>query len=79
MKKVFLASAVALTAFAGAASAMGAASAYEGTIKQFAPEADLSGYSDAAIAHIVSAITEGNDDTFVQTQAQVRSLLKNLN
>ena len=79
MKNVFLASAVALTAFAGAASAMGAASAYEGTIKQFAPEADLSGYSDAAIAHIVNTINDDGDDSFVQTQAQVRSLLKNLN
>ncbi|MFY0595466.1 MAG: hypothetical protein JXQ85_03440 [Cognatishimia sp.] len=79
MKNVFLASAVALTAFAGAASAMGAASAYEGTIKQFAPEADLSGYSDAAIAHIVNTINDDGDDSFHQTQAQVRSLLKHLN
>ncbi|UZD91136.1 hypothetical protein [Cognatishimia activa] len=79
MKRIIATSAAALVVLSGAASAMGAASAYENTVKKFAPEADLTGYSDAAIAHIVSAITEGNDDTFVQTQAQVRSLLKNLN
>ncbi|MFY0597135.1 MAG: hypothetical protein JXQ85_11945 [Cognatishimia sp.] len=79
MKRIIATSAAALVVLTGAASAMGAASAYEGTIKQFAPEADLSGYSDAAIAHIVNAINDDGDDSFVQTQAQVRSLLKHLN
>ncbi|UZD91135.1 hypothetical protein [Cognatishimia activa] len=79
MKRIIATSAAALVVLTGAASAMTSASAHENTVKKFAPDADLSGYSDAAIAHIVSAITEGNDDTFVQTQAQVRSLLKHLN
>ncbi|SHG80860.1 hypothetical protein [Cognatishimia maritima] len=79
MKRILATSAAALVVLTGAASAMGAASAYENTIKQFAPEADLSGYSDAAIAHIVNTINDDGDDSFVQTQAQVRSLLKHLN
>ncbi|SHG80833.1 hypothetical protein [Cognatishimia maritima] len=79
MKRIIATSAAALVVLTGAASAMGAASAYENTIKQFAPEADLSGYSDAAIAHIVNTINDDGDDSFVQTQAQVRSLLKHLN
>ena len=79
MKRILATSAAALVVLTGAVSAMGAASAYENTIKQFAPEADLSGYSDAAIAHIVNTINDDGDDSFVQTQAQVRSLLKHLN
>ncbi|MEE2943567.1 MAG: hypothetical protein VX444_00170 [Pseudomonadota bacterium] len=79
MKRIIATSAAALVVLTGAASAMTAASAYESTIKQFAPEADVSGLSDAAIAHIVSTIDGDGDDSFVQTQAQVRSLLKHLN
>ena len=76
MKRIIATSAAALVVLTGAASAMTAASAYENTIKRFAPEADLSGVSDATIAHIVNTINDDGDDSFVQTQAQVRSLLK---
>lgn len=79
MKRIIATSAAALVVLTGAASAMTAASAYEDTVKKYAPEADLSGYSDAAIAHIVNTINGDGDDSFIQTQAQVRSLLKHLN
>jgi len=79
MKRIIATSAAALVVLAGAASAMTAGSAYENSIKRFAPEADLSGVSDATIAHLINTINDDGDDSFVQTQAQVRSILKNLN
>ncbi len=79
MKRIIATSAAALVVLTGAASAMTAGSAYESTIKRFAPEANLSGVSDATIAHVVSAITDDGDDSFLQTQAQVRSILNNSN
>ena len=79
MKRIIATSAAALVVLAGAASAMTSATANDNLVKQYVPEADLSGYSDAAIAHIVSTINGDGDDSFVQTQAQVRSLLKHLN
>jgi hypothetical protein len=79
MKRIIATSAAALVVLTGAASAMTAASAYESQIKRFAPEADLSQVSNATIHHIVNTINDDGDDRFVTTQAQVRSLLKNLN
>ncbi|MDC0738405.1 hypothetical protein N6L24_08940 [Cognatishimia sp. SS12] len=75
MKRILTLSAAALIAVSGAASAMTAGNA---TVQKFAPEADLSGYSNAAVAHILSIINDDGDDSFVQTQAQVRSALKHL-
>lgn len=78
MKRIIATSAAALIVLTGAASAMTNASANEAAVKRFAPEASLAGYSDASIAHILNTINDDDDDSFVQTQAQVRSLLKNL-
>ncbi len=78
MKRIMAISAAALIVATGAASAMTSASANDAAVKRFAPEADLSGYSDSAIAHIMSIINDDGDDSFVQTQAQVRGALKNL-
>ncbi|MDO6727874.1 hypothetical protein Q4544_13115 [Cognatishimia sp. 1_MG-2023] len=77
MKRIIAASTAALVLVSGAASAMN--SANDAAVLKFAPEADLAGYSDAAIAHIVNTINDDRDDSFVQKQAQVRSLLKHLN
>jgi hypothetical protein len=78
MKRIITASVVALVAATGAASAMtNATGAYEAQIKRFAPEADLSNVSDATIVHLLSAINDDGDDSFVQTQSHVRSILKN--
>ena len=76
MKRIIATSAAALVVLTGAASAMTAASAYESTIKQFAPEADLSGYSDAAIAQdlrreVHRMIMAGKSDTEI-TQYMVQ-------
>jgi tetrahydromethanopterin S-methyltransferase subunit D len=77
MKKVLTASVVALIAATGAASAMATATgANETLIKRYAPEADLSGVSDATIIHVLATINDDGDDSFVQTQSQVRALLK---
>ena len=77
MKKVLTASVVALIAATGAASAMATATdANEALIKRYAPEADLSGVSDATIIHVLATINDDGDDSFVQTQSQVRALLK---
>ncbi|MGH1446836.1 MAG: hypothetical protein ACRBBO_12405, partial [Cognatishimia sp.] len=76
MKRIIATSAAALVVLTGAASAMTSASANDAAVQKFAPEADLSAYSDAAIAHILNTINDDRDDSFVQKQAQVRSLLK---
>ncbi|MGH1467181.1 MAG: hypothetical protein ACRBBQ_17660 [Cognatishimia sp.] len=78
MNRIITTSAAALVLLTGAASAGSFASAYEDTVKKFAPDADLSAYSEAAIGHIVGEINSNDDDSFVQKQAQVRSLLNNL-
>ncbi len=70
MKRIATFSAVALIALTGAASAA--------KVSDFVPEADLSGYSAGAIAAINAELNTNNDDTFVEKQAQVRSLLKHL-
>ena len=78
MKRILTASVVALIAATGAASAMtNATGANEALIKKFAPEADLSTVSDATIVHLLSTINDDGDDSFVQTQSHVRSILKN--
>lgn len=78
MKRVLTASVVALIAATGAASAMtNATGANEALIQKFAPEADLSTVSDATIVHLLNTINDDGDDSFVQTQAHVRSILKN--
>lgn len=80
MKRFVALTAASLIALTGAASAMTLDSnANERLVQKFVPEADLSDKSDAAIAHILSIINDDGDDSFVQTQAQVRSALKHLN
>ena len=78
MKSVLTASVVALIAATGAASAMtNASGANVALIQKFAPEADLSTVSDATIVHLLNTINDDGDDSFVQTQSHVRSILKN--
>ena len=78
MKRILTASVVALIAATGAASAMtNATGANEALIQKFAPEADLSTVSDATIVHLLNTINDDGDDSFVQTQSHVRSILKN--
>ncbi len=77
MKNVLAISAAALITLTGAASA--ATSAYEAQVQKFAPEADLSGLTGGEVAHLVSIINDDSDDSFVQTQAQVRGALKSFN
>ncbi|QTN34667.1 hypothetical protein [Cognatishimia activa] len=78
MKRVLTASVVALIAATGAASAMtNASGANVALIQKFAPEADLSTLSDATIVHLLNTINDDGDDSFVQTQSHVRSILKN--
>ncbi|CUI26328.1 hypothetical protein [Cognatishimia activa] len=77
MKRILATSAAALVVLTGAASAMTAASAYEDTLKRYAPDVDLSQVSNAAIHHAVNAINDDGDATFVQTQHIVQSILEN--
>ena len=78
MKRILTASVVALIAATGAASAMtNASGANAALIQKFAPEADLSTLSDATIVHLLNTINDDGDDSFVQTQSHVRSILKN--
>ena len=79
MKRVLLASAIALTAFAGAASAMTVANGVaESKIQQFVPNADLTGYSDASIVNILNVIESSDDLSDVQLKSRVQSLLNHL-
>ena len=68
MKKTFIIAAVALTAFAGAASA--------GSVDQilnYAPNADLSALTKGEIVHILSEISGNQSEA--ETTASVRSLV----
>lgn len=81
MKRVLLASTIAVTAFAGAASAMTVANdVATAKIQKIVPDADLSGYSDAAIINILNVIdADSNEDVSnVQLKAKVQSLLNHL-
>ena len=79
MKRVLLESAIALTAFAGSASAMTVATGVaESKIQQFVPNADLTGYSDASIVNILNVIDTSDDLSDVQLKSRVQSLLNHL-
>lgn len=78
MKRILAASAIALVAVTGAASAMSLdTNANMILIQKFAPDADLSQLSDATIAHVLAAIHDDGDMSLVETQSQVRSIIKN--
>ncbi len=76
MKKILSISAAALIVATGAASAMTAHGAVEGQVRKFVPNADLSGLSNGEVAHINSIINDDGDDSFVQTQARLKAILK---
>lgn len=79
MKRVLLASTIALTAFAGAASAMTVANGVAtAKIQKIVPDADLSGYSDAAIVHILHTIDTSDDLSQPRLKAKVQSQLNHL-
>ena len=79
MKNVLTASVVALVAATGAASAMttSVTNGEASQIKRFAPDADLSNLSRSTVIHLLNTINDDGDDSFVQTQSHVRSILKN--
>jgi hypothetical protein len=83
MKKVVLASAVALTAIAGGASAMTDSGSFANgvavsKIQKVVPGADLTGYSDAAIIHLLQTINTGDDLSTAQLKSKVQSQLNHL-
>lgn len=78
MKNLITASAIALTALTGAASAMSLDTPnVESQIHEYAPDADLTGVSDATIIQALAVIADADDSSDAYIGAQVRSVLKN--
>jgi acetyl-CoA carboxylase carboxyltransferase component len=77
MKRIIAAALVTTAAFAGAASAMGAAtSGQELTILKYAPDANVSALSGSEVVHIINEINANKDLTKSEQNAQVQSLVR---
>ena len=73
MKRIIATALVAAAAFTGTAQAMVSPTAVEGQISTFAPNADLTGYSDAQLNALLTIVHGGDSES--EKRNQIRAIV----